>query len=74
MNKLEQIFIDSGVAWEDDAKRDAIITKEIVFKYLDWLEQNHNLVINQHSGEYKYFLNGALKTKDKVFQEFLKTL
>lgn len=74
MKKLEQIFIDSGVAWNDDAKRDSIITKKIVFKYLDWLEQNHNLVINLNTGKYKYFLNGVLKTKNQVFQEFLKTL
>ena len=55
------------------AEKSAEITKEITFKFLDWLEKEHNLIINLYSGEFKYFINGHLKTRNQVFKEFLKS-
>jgi len=40
MNKIEKLFTEAGLVWEDDTKECANITEEIAIKFADWLWKN----------------------------------
>ena len=63
MNKIEQEFINQGLAWDDDAANCASITKDIAIKFANYC----------HSNSWDKYELGMYSTEE-LFNQFIETL